>query len=200
MSANLRLRLLATPTLSAVIAVLLLAYSRKIGVLNTGWLQDHKDALGALGSVASAVTFVVGGVLAYYRFFRGRTLATRAELAISVDIVQGPHASLLHAITVSIKNVGTVSIWNPVPALEITAHRDDGTTTSENVNGWHEVSDDSSKVSVLDSGESGDFFSQRFFTSDIWAVTYVVTVNCDSGDSWTKLKTVENRGTQKQVG
>jgi hypothetical protein len=193
----------ATPVLSVVLAVLLLAYARKAGILSTVWLVAHKDALAAVSSAFSAAGILVGGILAYYRFFRGRTLATRAELAIAVSIIRSPGTQLLHSITVSIKNVGTVTIWEPQPIIEVTKWHTDGKSTSFTISTWYEVPDanaDESLISALDSGESGDFFTQHLFEADVWAVTYAATVSCTTGDSWTKLTTVANRAAEIKAG
>lgn len=194
-------RALATPVFSLILAILLCAYARKLGVLSTFWLASHKDALAAVNSVVSATAVLVAGVLAYYRFFRGRTFATRAELAIDVKLINGPESKLLHVITVSIKNVGTVTIWDPHPVIDLTMRHVDGTKTSATISDWYEAPDkvgESPRLSALDSGETGDFFTLQFFDSNIWAVTYAVTVSCATGDTWIKLRTVENRLTDKK--
>lgn len=77
-----RLRIWATPVLLAVVTILALALARKVGVLSLDWLKSNKDALAAINSAVSIVAVLVASVLAYYRFFRGRTLATRADLSI----------------------------------------------------------------------------------------------------------------------
>jgi len=182
--------------LGAVALLLLAANAVKYGFLSWQWLDDHGDALDAAYSAVSIVAILVGGLLAYYRFFRGRTLATRAELSIDVDVLEAPHRRFMHAITVRVKNVGTVTIWEPRPIIDGVEHRADGMERRFQIARWYEPSEtsgDPPQVGLLDSGESGDFFAQRTFDADVWAVTYAPTVRCASGDSWTKLKTVANR-------
>jgi hypothetical protein len=196
-----RYRIWATPVLAAVLATLLAAYARKVGILSTLWLTGHKDALAALSSAISAAGIVIGGLMAYFRFFRGRTLATRADLTIEVELIPSPSGRLLHSITVSVKNVGTVTIWEPRPVIEVTRRHTDGTSSSFSIADWYELPDDNvgpPRLSALDSGETGAFFTSQFFEPEIWAVTYAAVVSCATGDSWTKLRTVENRVAEKK--
>lgn len=104
---------LATPALLAILTALLRIYFHKVGVLSLDWLEINKDALAAISSLCSTVALVVASILAYYRFFRGRTLTTRAELSIDIDAISGPDGINLHSISVSAKNIGTVTIWDP---------------------------------------------------------------------------------------
>jgi hypothetical protein len=190
------LRLWLRAALGAVVLLLLAANGVKYGFLSWEWLETRNDALDAAYSAVSIVAILVGGVLAYYRFFRGRTLATRAELSVDIEILEAPENRLMHVITVRVKNVGTVTIWDPRPIIDGREHRTGGIDTQFRIDRWYEPLTDANEkthLGVLDSGESGDFFAQRIVDSEPWAVTYVATVRCASGDSWTKLKTVANR-------
>jgi len=189
-------RSLLNPLLATLLIGLICAYAIVHHYLKWSWLNQNKDELAALNSLIGVAAILVGGVLAYYRFFRGRTFSTRAELAMKVDVLEIPTKGFLHVLTLSIKNVGTVSIWTPQPVVRVTAHREGTDDSVELVDNWYDATigqGQSPRLSVLDSGESNDFFMHRTFSKDVWAVTYLATVGCSSGDSWTKLSTVENR-------
>ena len=183
-----------TALLWGVFIVLVFAYSIKHGLLSLAWLGQHKDALSAANSVASMAAIAVGGVLAYYRFFKGRTLATRADLSITTKVLRSSEQELWHIVTLTVKNVGNVAIWEPRPLIDVTVHNRDGSTGGFQIDKWYEAGGggQGQKVAVLDSGESSDFFTQQRFPITVWAVTYAATVRCASGDSWTKLSTFEN--------
>jgi hypothetical protein len=185
-----------SPILTIVLNALVFAYGVKHQYLNWSWLAANKDTIAALNSLTGVAGIFVGGILAYYRFFRGRTFSTRAELTMNISVLKASADKFLHVLTLSIKNVGTVSIWNPQPIVKVSAHRGDGSVSAELVDNWYEAAlatETSPRLSVLDSGESCDFFMQRSFPEDVWAVTYSATVHCSTRDSWTKLATVENR-------
>jgi hypothetical protein len=178
-----------------------LAYARKVGVLSLDWLKDNKDALDAINTIVTILALSVAGVLAYYRFFRGRTLATRADLSIDVDVIKGPQENFLHSIMVSVNNKGTVTIWEPRLVARVIARNTNGDTSESIIDKWQgdegegEGEGIERRFTTIDSEETSDFFTERFFSKDIWAVTYIVTMNSTTGDSWTKVKTVENRDT-----
>ena len=186
----------ATPVLLLVLVVLLLAYLRKTGILSLDWLKANKDALAAMSSLVSTVVAVLAGILAYYRFFRGRTFTTRVELSINVDAVSGPRGSCLHLAIVSAKNIGTITIWEPRISLHVVARHSDGHLSEEtiDVDQWYEVSDEhrtaGPRLSAIDSGESAEFSSEQSFAQDVWAVTYTAILSCTTGDSWSKTKIV----------
>jgi hypothetical protein len=194
-----RLRIWATPALLVVLAVVGLAYAQRAGVLSLAWFKDNKDALGGVGSVVNLVAVVVGSALAYFRFFRGRTLATRADLSIDVDIIDGPTENHLHSIVVSVSNKGTVTIWNPRPTIRVMARHVDGRVSEFAIDRWiderYEAADSRGRVrgiGAIDSDETADFFTEHLFGADVWAVTYAVSLTCSTGDMWTKLRTVAN--------
>lgn len=185
-----------TALLWGILIVLVFVFSVKHGLLSLNWLGQHKDALSAANSLASMAAIGVGGVLAYYRFFKGRTLATRADLSITAKVLRFSEEELWHLVTLTVKNVGNVAIWEPRPVIDVTERNKDGATRTFKINQWYEAGadvDQGRRVAVLDSGESSDFFTQQRFPATVWAVTYAATVNCASGDSWTKLTIVENR-------
>jgi hypothetical protein len=195
-----RMRFWATPVLLAALAVLLLAYSRKVGVLSLGWLKVNKDALAAINSLCSTVAVVVAGILAYYRFFRGRTLTTRAELSIDVDVIDGPESVRLHSVAVSVKNIGTVTIWDPQLFVYVAARHRDTRVSKSQIDQWPEFSDHQigarPRVTAIDSGESADFSTECCFSEDVWVVTYTAILNCTTGDSWLKSRTIKGSETK----
>lgn len=191
-----RLRLWATPVLLAVLVVLVLVFAYKKEALSWEWLRSNKDALAALNSVCTTIVAVVAGVFAYYRFFRGRTLTVRVDLAIAVDVIDSPAGSLLQLACVTAKNIGTTTIWEPRVHLHVVARHVDGRESEfeVKVDEWLEVSDlpldKRPRISALDSGESAEFSSERSFGPDIWAVTYTAVLTCMSGDAWSTKKIV----------
>jgi hypothetical protein len=194
-----RLRIWVTPVLLTVLAVLGLAHARKAGILSLTWLNANKDAVATVSSMVNVLVLAVGSALAYFRFFRGRTLATRADISIDVDVIAAPSGSLLHSIAISVNNKGTVTIWEPRPMIQVKARYPDGKISEFTIDRWideqHEAADrrgSTRGISAIDSDETADFFTEHVFDEDIWAVTYAVSVTCSTGDTWTKLRTVSN--------
>jgi hypothetical protein len=68
------------PALVILATVLVLANLMKYKLLTASVLASNKDALAALSSAVSIIAISAGAVFSYYRFFRGRTFYSRAEL------------------------------------------------------------------------------------------------------------------------
>jgi hypothetical protein len=64
-----------------------------------------KDLAAAAQSVATAVALAVGGIWAYYKFFRSRTFRPRLEGAVQARLVRSGGRRLID-VTVTIKNAG----------------------------------------------------------------------------------------------
>jgi hypothetical protein len=64
-----------------------------------------KDVTAGVQSLAAAIAFLVGGVWAYYKFFRSRTFRPRLEGEISSEFIRREGA-LLANITLTLRNVG----------------------------------------------------------------------------------------------
>ncbi|MCW3845653.1 hypothetical protein OF829_00255 [Sphingomonas sp. LB-2] len=180
-------------------ATLLIGGSVRRGYLTLELFRANKDAIAAIGSVATMIFLLLGGVFSYYRFFRGRTFSVRAEMSISVDIIASPNGDLLHAISVIVKNIGSNPIWNPRATLTLESRSGDRVTTTR-VSDWVEesVADDTDRVAVIDAGETTTFFATRLIAKEVWAVTYVVQLASDSGDIWMTSRTLANHVAQQK--
>lgn len=209
------LRPLVRPALLAALTVLLLVYSRKIGMLSLDWLKVNKDALAAIGGLCSTAAVIVAGILAYYRFFHGRTLTTRAELSINVDVIDGLENTHLHSINVSVKNIGTVTIWDPRLSVHVAVRSNDAPGLEFKIDRWREISEfakprprgtiakklGAEPREMIDSGEVADFFAECEIDRDAWAVTYTAIFDCSTiiggpSNSWLRSRTVKNSETK----
>lgn len=67
--------------------------------------QNAPSALDQIRAIAEIIGLIVGGLWAYYKFFKGRTFRPRLELAVSGDTWQANALTHLRA-CIEIKNVG----------------------------------------------------------------------------------------------
>lgn len=190
-----RRRGLAIAFLSTAALGLGVANLVKHGFLTVESLKDNKDALDGASSAISILVLTIGAVLSYFRFFHGRTFATRAELDLVVCVYSLPNGCMLHTISLSLKNVGASAIWNPQPVIAITVADEAGSRSGGLITRWMdplEPSDGAMRVAVVDTGETGRFPFQRTFAAEVWTVTYLASVTCDSGDVWKHVHIVRN--------
>jgi hypothetical protein len=190
-----RRRGLAIAFLSIAVLVLGVANLIKGGIITWDTLKDRKEGLDAASSVVSILVLTIGAILSYFRFFHGRTFATRAELDLAVCVHSLPDGRMLHAISLSLKNVGGSAIWNPQPVIAITVTDESGHHSVGTINQWVdplEPTDGAKRVAVVDTGETGRFPTYRIFDAQVWVVTYLASVICDSGDVWKHVHIVRN--------
>src|ERR1700678_1114938 len=107
------------PALVVVVAALVLANLMRYKLLTATALASNKDSLSALSSAVSVIPIIAGSVFSYYRFFRGRTFFCRAELKVNVTVIPTGTGVNLHAVALEVKNIGSLSIWDPIPVIRI---------------------------------------------------------------------------------
>ena len=184
--------------LSLLATGLLIANVWKSRIVSLAWLAAQKDAIGALSGIVATVVLVIGSIFSYFRFFHGRTLSLRTELAIAVSVHNTDEDYLIHAITLSAKNVGGVTIWNPLPHISLRVHGPGSTEEILRISDWtREPTGSVASLSVIDPGETATFFALRRIPNRAWAVTYAATLRADRGDAWHVSKTVSNKASCK---
>lgn len=182
------------PIFTVLVVALVVANSLKHGWLTTSILADNKDALDALNKVVTAIVVGVGAVFSYYRFFRGRTFFSRANLAMDVVVLPTTDEFNIHAVTLKVTNIGNLSIWEPVPEMKVRKYGPTG--VEEEVWGaWGEAKaswEDQRMLSVVDSGETVTFIHHTQVDKETWAVTYMAFVRSRRKDIWKHSVTVSN--------
>lgn len=148
------------------------------------------------------------GSYSYLRFFRGRTLTSRVELSLSADVVESPEGKLLHNVTVSVKNIGTITILSPRPFIQVKTWQGGEPQAGDPIEcTWQDTAADSLsrrrfwkryRFFGIDPGETADFCHEQFFPHEVWAVSYTASVT--SGNSiWAKKKTIKSGMTNTSV-
>lgn len=115
-----RVRIWAVPLLVIVVLGLAVAFAVKSGFISRSKLVANKGWLSVASGVVSAAAILTTAVLAYFKFFRGRTFARRAILTVDVTVLGAPYGGSLHTIVVQANNVGTAPIWEPRVQIEAT--------------------------------------------------------------------------------
>jgi hypothetical protein len=196
---------LQTPAiLTAVVALVLVAAAVSSG-LNWTWLglASNKDAVSSLGGIVTMLVAVIGGVIAYIRFFWGRTLVRRANIQMRAVLIPEPCGTgLLHSVFVDVSNVGTLSLDD----FDVTVCGDsmltDGTASPTTNLGRIQGSLASapgrttvggSNAESIDAGESYTFLFQAVQPATVALVTYRATLKLPSGIWWDQFLVQENK-------
>lgn len=185
-----------TFALTLLLIVLALANAWKYNFVSANWLSNQKDALSALNSLITMMILVAGSAFSYYRFFKGRTLSLRSELTLNVTVHQTPKRYRIHAITLTAKNVGSSTVWNPTPKITVQIHGPEGIEETRHIDDWWEEEAegaDKNLAPVIDAGETVSFFAHQHIPDEAWAVTYLALLRADQGDVWYVSKTISNK-------
>lgn len=106
----------AIPLLIVVASLLGLAVLVKEGVITPARLRAHKEDADVAATVVSTVLLVCGAGVAYVRFFKGRLLHPKLDLAITAAAIPSG-SGCAYAVEVQITNKGVVTVWNYTLAL-----------------------------------------------------------------------------------
>jgi len=183
------------PAMVVFAAALILADLMRYKLLTASFLASNKDALAALSSAVSIVAISVGAVFSYYRFFRGRTFYSRAELKINVTVIPMRVGINMHAVILEVKNIGTLSIWNPIPVMRIDEHGPDGVQRRV-IDSWSEAQSpkgEGAMLAVIDSGGTASFWTEIEVSDEIPAVFYTAFVHSHQGEIWKQVTVAQNR-------
>jgi hypothetical protein len=189
-----RYREIIVPLLVVVAVSFTLANLLKYGVLSSSQLAKNKDALSALNSAVNVVVIIIGAIFSYYRFFRGRTFFSRAELSLFASVLDTTKDFNIHFLTLEVKNIGALSIWDPLPVMDMYKHGPNGITHDVWEN-WREATTsigEAGMLPVIDSGEIASFITYEEVDKSIWAVEYVAFVKSQGRTIWKRAITVPN--------
>ena len=177
-------------------ALLLIALVESIGLLikhsylNAQILTVHKDTIDGVATVITTLLLIVGGILSYIRFFKGRTLSKKLNLNLDVNVLPCDEESYLQAVNLEISNVGSVAVWNPNLEIEIRCLGPEGIQVRK-VRNWSYP--EGFNNDVIDPGETCSNHATEQISKKFFAVTYVATVTSHIGSSWVSALTIPNQ-------
>jgi hypothetical protein len=157
---------------------------------------QNKDVIDALAKLIGALALVTGAIASYYRFFRGRTFAARAELNLDVAVYDTDEDFRLHVINLEVSNVGPIPILEPEPTIDVYLYGPKRTEKYAITKWWQPTDDDQPSVptiALIDTQESSQFHSSQHIGLEVWAVLYVAKVVSSRGDTWMRAITVSNK-------
>lgn len=194
MRSSQRIRVWAPTILFALVILLIAANLIKRG-LSPEVLVANKDGLAAISDLVTLIGVVVASGLGYFRFFRGRTFVSRANMDVAASVTRMPTGGdLFHSIVVKVTNIGTFTLWGPALSLTAVARRVDGTLVAMPISDLRTATGvGAQEATTIDPGESASFLIQQAHSSDTWMVTYTATLALPNGRSWTQYLVVENK-------
>lgn len=174
------------------ITIVLLVF--KSNIISAEKLKSNKDVFSAIKDIAAIIGILFAVIFTYFKYFIGRTFSLNAETGIEITLIESPNNSYLHSLRISIKNIGSFAIWNPVITLSIIKHEGEAETTEvindiqENMAVTGEKYDN-----VINPGETASIFFRKEIPGNIWAVNYKAQIVFGNRKTWYCSKYIKNK-------
>lgn len=107
--------------------LILIAIALGIALMVKQWglpktISDNtRNLVDTLSTIITTSLLVIGGILSYLKFFRGRTLSPKLIITSSTGVVADKNG-FLHWIETQIENKGSVAVWNYEMSIDATLH------------------------------------------------------------------------------
>ncbi|MBE9070564.1 hypothetical protein IQ260_28380 [Leptolyngbya cf. ectocarpi LEGE 11479] len=98
------------PVLILICLLLGVAVTFKFGNLDSSTITTNKELIDTISTIFSLFGFLIGGTLAYIRFFKGRVLKPKLDIEVQSSCIPSKTKNL-HWIDISIANTGNVAVW-----------------------------------------------------------------------------------------
>ena len=188
--------------LVVAVSVLFMTNLVKYGYVSKAGVVQNKEFIDGTSKIIGAALLLIGAIASYYRFFRGRTFAARADLKLEVAVYDTDQGFQLHVINLEVRNIGNVTIWEPNPVVVVYSYGP-SQTAPQIIDGWSRPleSEPADNPSLIDTQENAQFYATRQVPTDVWAVTYIARVESRNRVTWRRALTVSNavasKGTTK---
>lgn len=173
-----------------IASALFVAVLYKEGFLSSKTIVANKDLIDALSKVLTSLGLIVGAVLSYFRFFKGRTF--RSKLVMSCQSGMIPlMSSNLHWLNIQIENKGSVAIWNYDLRVEATYHGPNPANVPVD-QFLVAPGEDETAERLIDVGESSFVHAILEVPQEVPALSFRVSVTDQAGAFWEQFLTASN--------
>lgn len=178
------------PWLILFACILAIAVLLKDKVITKSFVIGNKDVFDAISKITTTLFLIIGAILSYLRFFKGRTF--RPKLIIKpISGVISFEKDMLHWVEIEIQNTGSVSVWNY--DLKVHAFHHGRYSYCKNVTEFVlALPDLGLQERLIDVGESAFEHLHIVIPNQVIAVTYFITVIDQNETTWTRCLTVKN--------
>jgi len=179
-----------------VVSFLVAANVFRYGQVSKNTIVENKEVIDVVIKSVGSTLLLVGAVASYFRFFRGRTFAARANLKLEISVFETDRDFKLHVIDCEVTNIGSVPIWEPRPIITVHLYGPGDLKTYDIDNWWHPMWKKKNiyATDLIDSQESAQFYASQHIPLEVWAVTYSAAIETRGRNVWRKSVTVSNRG------
>lgn len=181
-------------TFLLLIVILLIIYLLiQYKIISILWFQSHQYLFDISLTMLQILVILLGAILTYYRFFKGRTFSEKLIIKINIRVIKAKEKNNLHFLDINLYNSGSVLITNPIISIFIKKYK---SKTEENESialpfKYEDEACEKIRQFVIQPQESDSYSYLYKVSSDIWAVTYSIIVN-SKGKIWKRNITIPN--------
>jgi len=177
------------PVMAFIAVLLLLCAPFKAGLISFADIVNKKDFIDAFSKIITSLVLIIGGVLSYIKFFKGRVLKPKIDIHLKTGAF-ATKEKILHWLEIAIENKGSVAVWNYT--LELFAipypNRESPTNISDSVI----ASDVEDQEHLVDVGETAFEHAVIELKKETFAYTFEIILTDDRGTKWRRCVTVKN--------
>lgn len=179
------------PWLLLLLFALVIAVLFKRNTLSFTILEDHHNVLNGVYTITLIVVLIVGSIVSYLRFFKGRLWKPKLVISPTAGVVQLKDDNF-HWIDIGLENKGSVAIWNYTVDLTADYHTKDtpGCQKPE----FHSMARSIREGElVIDIGETAFEHATIRVPKSVEVVTYKIVMTSSDGAKWDRCITISNR-------
>ncbi len=180
--------------LCVVFFILFLLNSIQFSILNQKLVKDNIFIFDLIVKICETTILIVGSILAYYKFFKGRTFSEKLIIYANVKVMQADTKFNLHSIDINIVNVGSISIVEPRVSAIVENFLMDQPSKSERIEFPRKYQEEVSRVFnevIIQPQENDSYHHFLKVSKNIWAVNYEVLIESQN-KFWKRSVTVSN--------
>ena len=181
--------------LLAILATLLVfLVNWKYQIITSASIVTNKDIIDVISKFVSSLAIVIGGILSYYKFFKGRIFSERLKLYINARVTNVTELQNFHFIDIQLENVGTITVWEPRIFLDIVHYSEDRKEEKVDlIERNTEKNEDELYKPLIEVSESVSNHFNHLVDVKNWLVVYRVKVVSKRGNIWERLVSIPNQ-------
>ena len=177
------------PAMAFFAVILFLGVPFKMGLISFADIERKKELIDAFSKIITSLALIIGGVLSYIKFFKGRVLKPKIDIHLKTGIFATKEKNL-HWLEIAIENKGCVAVWNYTLDLFAIPYPD--RNPPRNISGNVIASDVEDKEHLVDVGETAFEHAVVELDKKISAYTFEIILTDDRGTKWRRCVTVRN--------
>jgi hypothetical protein len=153
---------------------------------------DYKNLTDIISNIVSILILVIGAILSYFKFFKGRVFKENLELIAFAKVFKINKKSNSILFNIKIQNIGNISITNPKTYMTIEYLDDDNTLKLIDVDLEVESTTNYKNWNVIEPKANFNVHLLHKLKKDISAIRFHFQLISDKNNTWSRIVTIPN--------